>query len=112
MAGKDYINEGITLNALGMDAFRDRAREFMFQDVYVFVTSEKGTELVNPAFPDLEGRNIGELKDADGNYAVQDMFKLLKDKDAVWKEGMWPKPGTNKPYRKLAYMCIPAKTAT
>ena len=36
----------------GTAAFRSRARDFMFEDVYVFVTSEKGIELVNPAFPD------------------------------------------------------------
>lgn len=95
------------IRSKGRDAFdklRDKSSEFIFKDVYVFVTCEDGTELVNPMFPKLEGRNILDLKDAEGKYATRDMFKLLKNKDAIWKEGAWPKPGEEKPSKKLAYI--------
>lgn len=102
----DLVEDAVALiKRKGKGAFDIlRSSEFMFKDVYVFVTSEDGTELVNPAFPNLEGRNILNFKDVKGKYTTRDMFKLLKSKDAIWEECMWPKPGTDRPSKKLSYI--------
>lgn len=102
----DLVDDAVALIKQEGEAAFDilRTSDYMFKDIYVFVTREDGTELVNPAFPDLEGRNISNLKEYEGKYEVHDIFVLLKDKDAVWKEGMWPKPGTNKLSRNIAYI--------
>jgi len=44
------------------DQLRDRKGRFYFHDTYVFVDTPEGVELVNPAFPEVEGRNILELR--------------------------------------------------
>ena len=49
----------------GEDAFvklRDKSGPFMFMDIYVFVDQPDGVELVNAAFPSLEGRNLMDYR--------------------------------------------------
>src|SRR5512140_2579296 len=38
--------------------FHDRAGPFLAKDAYVFVIDPNGTDLVQPAFPNLEGKNL------------------------------------------------------
>jgi hypothetical protein len=45
---------------------------FYFMDTYVFVDTPEGVELVNPAQPYLEGKNIAELKNAGDVTIVKD----------------------------------------
>jgi len=49
------------MKAEGLGAFprlRDESHRFIFMDIYVFVLDTTGTEWANPAFPNLEGRNL------------------------------------------------------
>ncbi len=56
---EDEVKDAVRLiESEGTDAFseiRDPASECIFQDVYVFVINQDGTELVNPVFRHLEG---------------------------------------------------------
>ena len=70
------------LNKLGRAGFarlRDDSDEFIFMDTYVFVVALNGVEYVNPAFPNLEGRNLLDYKDAAGNFLVQEMIEKTED---------------------------------
>ncbi len=87
------------------DQFRDKASPFIFIDSYIFVIDEKGTAVVDPGFPSLEGRNLLNHKDAAGRYIVREMIhKLKRSGDTTWISYMWPKPGKVKPSRGLAYV--------
>lgn len=91
----------------GRDAFeelRDPAGDFRAKDAYVFVIDPNGVELVNPAFPTLEGRNILDLKDAGGKQLVREMFATLREKGSGWVDYMWPKPGEHIPTMKSTYV--------
>ena len=83
---------------------RDRAGPFRYQDVYVFVDDHKGIELVNPVFPELEGTDLIDFKDANGKLVIREIIEMLRDKDSGWMECMWPKPGTTTPSKKLCYI--------
>ncbi|TNE52661.1 MAG: hypothetical protein EP344_15460, partial [Bacteroidetes bacterium] len=84
--------------------FRDRASRFIAQDAYVFVIDAEGIELVNPAFPNLERRNLMDLKDVQGKYVVREMFKVVQTSGSGWVDYMWPKPGENVSTVKSAYV--------
>ncbi len=91
----------------GKEAFpilRDKAGPFRYRDVYVYVSDQKGNELVSAGFPELEGTNLWDLKDANGKLVVQDQIKMLETKDAGWIDYVWPKPGETKPSKKLSYV--------
>lgn len=87
------------------DQFRDKASPFIFIDSYIFVIDEKGTAVVDPGFPSLEGRNLLNHKDAAGRYIVREMIhKVERSGGTTWISYMWPKPGKVKPSKGLAYI--------
>ncbi len=105
---EDMVNRAAALVAArGQDAFadlREKAGPFVFMDTYVFVMSTDGTELVNPAQPSLEGKNLMDLEDLTGKaVAREEIAAALKDGSA-WLDCFWYKPGNNTPARKLTYV--------
>jgi signal transduction histidine kinase len=86
------------------DRLRDSKDRFFFHDTYVFVTSATGVELVNPAFPDIEGRNLWDAKDMEGSYLVRDYVTGALEHGSVWTSYLWPRPGMpEQPVRKTTY---------
>jgi signal transduction histidine kinase len=85
-------------------AFHDTAGPFFAKDAYIFVIDQKGIDLVNPAFPNLEGRNIMDLKDSQGRYLVRDMFKAVEKSGSGWVEYLWPKPGESASTLKSSFV--------
>lgn len=84
------------IERLGPGAFpllRDPTGPFLVKDTYVFVVDLDGIELVNPAFPNLEGRNLLDVKDTQGKYLVREMLEVVRSADSGWVDYMWPKPG-------------------
>jgi signal transduction histidine kinase len=88
----------------GFARLRDDGDEFVFMDTYVFVVALDGVEYVNPAFPNLEGRNLLDYKDAAGNYLVREMIDKTEDGANAWVEYFWPRPGSGDAVKKLAYV--------
>ena len=83
---------------------RDKKGPFVFMNTYVFVDSTDGTELVNPAFPGLEGKNLMNLTDVQGKAVVkQEIAAALTDVSA-WLECYWYKPGSNTAALKQVYV--------
>jgi signal transduction histidine kinase len=83
---------------------RDKAGPFMFLDTYVFVDTPDGVELVNAAFPNLEGRNLIDYKDSQGKCIVKDYIHLALTSGAGWIDYLWPKPGQSEPAKKHTYV--------
>ena len=105
---EDVVNRAAILVAeRGKEAFdqlRDRTGSFVFMDNYVFVDAPDGTELVNPAFPSLEGKNIINLKDVKGKAVIQDEIAAAMRDGSAWVDLYWYKPGQNTPARKLTFV--------
>jgi signal transduction histidine kinase len=83
---------------------RDPTGPFIVKDTYVFVTDMDGVELVNPAFPNLEGRKLLDLKDTHGKYLNREMIQLVQTRGSGWSDYMWPKPGESVSTQKSAYV--------
>jgi signal transduction histidine kinase len=91
-------------SAAAFPLFHDPAGPFIVKDAYIFVFDMKGIDLVNPAFPNLEGRNLLDLKDTQGKHLVHEMYEVVKTKGSGWVEYMWPKPGESVSTQKSAYV--------
>ncbi|MFH1683629.1 MAG: cache domain-containing protein [Candidatus Margulisiibacteriota bacterium] len=104
----DEVKDAVSLlKKNGRAAFltlRDPASEFIYIDTYVFVNDMNGVELVNPAFPALEGRNIMNLQDSNGKYLEQEIIRVAQDKGSGWVDYLWPKPDTTVPAKKHTYV--------
>jgi signal transduction histidine kinase len=95
------------LNEQGRTGFarlRDGSDEFIFMETYVFVVALYGVEYVNPAFPNLEGRNLLDYRDAAGNFLVREMIDKTEGAANTWVEYTWPRPGSGEAVKKLAYV--------
>lgn len=105
---EDVVNRAATLVAeRGKQAFgqlRDKTGPFVFMDTYVFVTAPDGTELVNPAQPSLEGRNLIDLKDLKGEAVIRDEIAAAMKDGSAWLDLYWYKPGQNTPARKRTFV--------
>lgn len=104
----DAVNDAVgqieQQGAAAFPLFHDVTGPFIAKDAYIFVFDRQGIELVNPAFPNLEGRNLVDMKDARGKPVVRAMLNLVETGGAGWVDYMWPKPGESVPTRKSAYV--------
>jgi signal transduction histidine kinase len=84
--------------------FHDPTGPFIAKDAYIFVIDKNGVDLVNPAFPNLEGRNILNVKDTQGKQLIQEMLEVANSTGSGWVDYMWPKPGESVSTQKSAYV--------
>jgi quercetin dioxygenase-like cupin family protein len=105
---EDVVDRAASLVArMGKEAFpllRDKKGPFYFMDTYVFIQTPEGVELLNPAQPSLEGRNLIDLKDLNGKNVVRDEIAAAMTEGSAWLECYWYKPGDNQPARKQTYV--------
>jgi signal transduction histidine kinase len=105
---EDVVNRAANLVAdRGQEAFgplRDKTGSFVFMDTYVFVDAIDGTELVNPAQPSMEGKNLIDMKDVKGKAVAQEYIAAATKDGSAWVDYWWYKPGSNTPARKQTYV--------
>lgn len=74
-------------------------------DGYFFIYDSKGKNLMHPRQPDLVGRNLWELKDAEGNPTIQRLIKRAQSGGGLQRYA-WEKPSTGKVAPKLGYVVM------
>ena len=95
------------IESKGKDAFpefKKKDGKWYKRDSYVFVDDINGTALVNPPSPEIEGKNFIDIKDAKGKALIREFIKTAKTKGSGWVDYWWPKPGDDKPSRKMSYI--------
>lgn len=89
---------------LASELLRDPRGPFLAKDAYVFVLDMDGVALVHPAFPNLEGSNLLDVKDTQGKHLVREMFEVVRNRGSGWVDYMWPRPGESVSTRKSTYV--------
>lgn len=88
----------------GLQLLRSPHSEFVWKDCYLFIIDvEKSLVLSNPAFPEREGGNIREHLDWNKKLYGRELCEKANN-GGGWIEFMWPKPNTETPLRKIAYV--------
>jgi cytochrome c len=83
--------------------FSNPKGKFIYKDLYVWATAMDGTNLSHPYTPALIGKNMMNLKDADGKLFVQERIEIAKTKGSGAIEYRWSNPQTKKVEKKEAY---------
>jgi signal transduction histidine kinase len=73
-------------------------------DTYVFVVDSTCTVLVNPLFPEQEGKNVYDYQDIRGKYFFREFFRVVNEKGSGWVDYYWPKPGDARPSSKTSFV--------
>ncbi len=84
--------------------FLDPTSRYGFLNTFIWVTDERGRALVDPAFPEKEGRDLSLFRDAIGRYVMKEIIDKLRKEDEAWVQYLWPRPGAVTLSRKLAYV--------
>lgn len=85
-----YIKENGREKALA--EFIGSNPKFKQGDLYIFVTSSTGTMLAHGTNPKLVGKDLIDLKDADGKLFVKSYIELANSKGKGWVDYKWPNP--------------------
>jgi signal transduction histidine kinase len=106
------------INDKGLDAavaeINKKNGKFVWKDTYVFLMDLDGKMLAHPMKPALIGKNLMGSTDKAGKGKGKLLFKefveLAKTKGDGWVDYMWPKPGEEKPSKKISYIYrVPGK---
>ena len=92
-----------TLKKIIIDALR--TIRFSNNKGYFFIYEMKGKNILNAAFPQIEGKEFWNYKDAKGTLLIQEMNKILKIKDETFYDWYWYKPNdkSKKQYKKVGF---------
>lgn len=103
-AVKDAVGQIEKSGEAAFQLFRDPTGPFIVKNAYIFVVDANGVEHVNPAFPNLEGRNILDVKDTHGKKPIREMLNVVQTSGSGWIDYMWPKPGESISTQKSAFV--------
>jgi signal transduction histidine kinase len=101
------VNDAVKLvEQKGKDAFPELRKDKKWNngDVYIFIDRFDGLVLLNPPSPEIEEKNLIDWQDAKGKKIVREFVQLAKSKGSGWVDYYWPKPGEQKPSKKMSYV--------
>jgi methyl-accepting chemotaxis protein len=84
-----------------LDAVRGLRYE---KEEYFFVTDYKSVALMHPIKPELEGKDLSDLKDPSGKRLFAEFAEIVRNKGAGFSEYLWAKPGKAEPVKKISYV--------
>ncbi|MGB5867291.1 MAG: cache domain-containing protein, partial [Arcobacteraceae bacterium] len=68
---------------------------FNIANGYIFIYEMTGKVILNTQFPNLENKNLWNYKDEKGTLIVQEMNKILQEKDETYYDWYWKKKEDN-----------------
>jgi len=87
--------------------FNNPKGAFLHKDLYIFtfLANGDGIEQANGANVKLVGKNVTDMKDADGRYLIKDILALGMGKEGKgWVDYKWPNPSTGTIDSKRTYV--------
>lgn len=86
--------------------FNNPKGQFVDRDLYIFVYSMDGTNLAigNGNASKMVGKNLIEMRDADGRYIIKGFVELTNAKGKGWYDYKWPNPVTKAVEQKSSYV--------
>ena len=71
---------------------------------YFWINDSNYKMIMHPIKPSLNGKNISNIKDPNGVYIFKEMVNIAIKKGEGFVHYHWPKPGSNKPVKKISYV--------
>jgi methyl-accepting chemotaxis protein len=88
---------------------KDRIRNFRFGkdgEDYLWLNDLEPKVIMHPLRPELEGKNVSDVKDGSGNQIFLEMVNVCKDKGEGVIQYLWPKSEGAKPSPKISFVKI------
>lgn len=85
-------------------AFNDLKGKFVSGDLYILVYDLNGKCVAHGSNAKMIGKDLIELKNADGNAFVKERVEIAKTKGKRWQNYKWNNPATSTVENKTAYI--------
>jgi signal transduction histidine kinase/nitrogen-specific signal transduction histidine kinase/CheY-like chemotaxis protein len=85
---------------------REALRPVRFYDNrgYYFIYDMQGNNILLPFSPQLEGKNLWDLQDSQGEYTIRRMVEMVREQGEGFLDWYWYKPGETKEMaKKIGY---------
>ncbi|MDD5170796.1 MAG: cache domain-containing protein [Syntrophales bacterium] len=86
--------------------FSNPKGKFVYKDLYISVIGMDGTLLAQPHLSAAVGKNISNMRDADGKAWIKDRIEMLKAKTSGVQDYRFSNPKTKKVEKKQSYFEI------
>lgn len=86
------------LRAMRYNEYEDGSKE------YVWINDLDHRMVMHPINPALEGDNLADYTDPNGNYLFRDAVEVAKTQGSGFIEYQWPMPGRDRPVDKSSYV--------
>jgi cytochrome c len=83
--------------------FSNQKGQFVDRDLYIMVYDMEGINKAHGSNPKLIGKNLLEIKDADGKYIVKGLIEVA-NKGKGWFDYKWPNATTKAVEHKSTYV--------
>lgn len=87
-----------------LEAFSDPKGGFVEGELYLFVVEFSGLTSAHGGNASLIGKNMKDLKDADGKLFIQAMMDVAKTKGSGWVDYKWKNPKSGEVLPKSSYV--------
>jgi signal transduction histidine kinase len=77
--------------------------QFRDRDLYITINDLNARTLAHGANPRMQGKDLIDLKDADGKFFMRERLELVKKMDKGWQEYKFVNPETKQIERKAMY---------
>lgn len=86
--------------------FSNPKGQFVDRNLYIFVYDMKGNNLAigNGNASKMVGKNLIEMRDADGVYLIKNFIEIANTKGKGWSDYKWPNPVTATLEPKSSYV--------
>ncbi len=71
---------------------------------YIWVSDMVPKMIMDPVKPELNGKDISDVKDPDGKALFLDMVNIVKNRGEGVISYLWPRPGEMEPQQKVSYV--------
>ena len=105
---KEMLERAITelkaIEGAAIEKFHTGAPGFRDRDLYVLCFNTSDGKIVAHIVQAMMGMDVKALKDANGKAFGQDLFDAAKENLIIEVTYMFPRPGSNEPAQKVAYV--------
>jgi len=84
---------------------KNEIRELRYDGENYFWINDSDLRMVmHPQSPQLEGKDMSDVADPNGKMIFRDFIEIARSKGRGYSDYMWPKPGHEKPIRKISFV--------
>lgn len=81
--------------------FEDKSGPFVDRELYAFIYDSEANVYAHGAMPQLDGRNLADLRDPTGKLLMQEICRVQGEE---WVSYVWQNPANNKVEQKKTYV--------